>query len=589
MLKGKINNTVSRIAIVNPYLQGGHILIAETESSQRFIQAGKKLGVDVRVFASSAEAEYFDPDFIVAITYQEGKLTKYPTYVSLNIAVSLIRNEPRFVRNILSCDGFMTLSPSVTDWLYWLCKENNKTAYIAHAAFSVPKTEFKTCDFNRAVAMYMGTNWDGQRHHNLFNLFKDGKHLKCYGPRNSWAHYPESLYGGEIPFDGISSFHAYQKHAVGLCVNRPDFDNEAIASSRVFEIVASSALPICSYNTLTKEIYGDSVLHLDKTESVEFLASQITAAVEWVRSNSKLAQEMAKEAHDIFNKKASMEVYLANLIEMHQRVMEEKGYFKNKKTSTCIDVPSVSVEQPTATYILPVFRNDHFDNVLPIIHDICSQGYEKIAIIVLTNNANEILQILGVKLKDLPIYVMSYNGVESNQKLFDYLAIDHTAWVSILSHKDRIFSNHASAMLRRCGMQYSVISSFYIESSQNTPLPDHITDRHIITNYNRMRIGLTRIHSESPLCSLFFNSEFFKRDFLSRIDFHAIDSRMVVHELLETGNAFYVNEVTCSTNIDNNLQVKINEAFTKSLIEKEAEIYRLSQKIINLENSMSKN
>ena len=98
-------NLVNKIAILNPYLQGGHVQIAETESATRYIDAARNLGIVAEMFSNSDDIDLFKPDIVVAITYQEGKLTKYPTYVSLNAQPSLIKNEERFLRNILLFDG----------------------------------------------------------------------------------------------------------------------------------------------------------------------------------------------------------------------------------------------------------------------------------------------------------------------------------------------------------------------------------------------------------------------------------------------------------------------------------------------------
>lgn len=537
---------VSKIAILNPYLQGGHTQIAESESALRFIEAGKNLSIDIKVFANTNELEAFDPDFVVGITYQEPKFSKYPSYISLNIAPSLIKDVPKFIRNILSYDGFMTLSPSVSNWIQQLCAEHNKQMFMAHAAFSVPQTIFQPCDFANATAMYMGTNWDGMRHRDLFNLLKDGAYLKCYGPKKSWANYPDSLYAGEIPFDGKSWLAAYRKHAIGLCINYPAFDDEGISSSRIFEIAAASALPISAQNSLTKQIYGDSILYIDKNDSTQSLAAQIIDHVKWVRAHPEKAQEMAKEAHQKFNQYASMEAYIKNLIMMHTEVMQQKF----------APIQSENLAEKV-TYIVCIKKID--TTLWKILEDLKNQTYRNIDVKLLVENEDHLerLKLAQKILEQFKVELIKYEGSRTNQTLITQLKEAHTKWIGILSAGDRIFPNHTSVLLKQYAdfskakvTPVAALRAVYLEYSDSKILIDHMAEQHWVESKNHVRIGLMNINAANSLVNLLFSNRLLDTALIKELNFLNLSPQCIFDQIEKIGMVYQISEITNHYNLD---------------------------------------
>lgn len=321
-----------KIAVLNCYLQGGHTDTAEVEAGKRLEIAAANVGLSARMFARSEELYDYEPDIVLCHAYQDAKLTPYPTYGTLTMPPSWVKDVPRFVRNILSYDGYITLSESVIAYVKNLSAAVDKELPSVFAAFSVPQTDYKPLNFASAHAAYLGTNWDGSRHGNFFSLFENSGLLKCYGPQKNWAYLSKTVYGHPVPFDGKSVLDVYRSAGIGLCFNHKDFDNEGIPTSRVFEIPASSAFMIAKNNPLIKSLFGDSVLYLDSGGSPQELAVQVKESVLWVRANTKRAEEMAQQANHIFNEKLCMEKLLMNLVEAH----EKRLVTKQNKTNTPI-------------------------------------------------------------------------------------------------------------------------------------------------------------------------------------------------------------------------------------------------------------
>ncbi len=542
-----INSTVKKIAFVNPYLQGGHNETAEMESIARFIQTANARGIEVRVFASSAEVEKFDPDFIIGITYQEAKLTPYPSYLNFNIPISMIKDTPRFVRNILTYDGFFTPSPSIVNFINEICAAHNKKKFIANGYFSLPKTEFKPADFSKAVAMYMGTNWDGIRHNNIFKLLSNGEYLKCYGPAKSWMNYPASLYGGEIPFDGKSALQRYHQHAAGLCLGHPIFDSEGVANNRIYETVAASALAICANNELNQSFYGDSVLYVDHQVPTPQLAAHIIDHVKWMRSHAGQAQEMAKAAHEIFCNTISMEFYLNEILAMHERVLKENHYLTSPKPD---NLPVVTT-LPQVTYLLTI---NEFDQAAPLLVDLQKQTYSNINVIALVKSSSDVNhhELMHKSNQNLKITYLDYKDPTTNKVLFEMLG--QTEWLGVLNTKDRLFANHTAVLMdafnRNNAENLIGVASGSLECSDELYLPEHLIDEHYIYNNNKTRVGNLEFNTSAPLCSVLLRYPLLNLTFLEALDFSQIASVSFFNEIQKQGTIFSSCEITSASYVN---------------------------------------
>jgi len=533
---------VKKIAIVNPYLIRGQNQISEVEACYRFIDAAKKLGIEVAVFNRSEEVHAFNPDFIIPITYQEPKLTEFPTYGLVVVPLNWATWLPRLMRNILTYDAYFTVAPIIKDWLNNISKVTGKVMHIENAMFSMSKTAFKPLDLNNATAVYMGVNWDGLRHHELFSLLSDGKFLKCYGPKGSWDKYPASLYGGSVPFDGFATLDTYAKHGIGLAINHPDADRDGVPACRIFEIIASSAVAICTDNAYYKSTLGDAVLYVDKTLSPNNLAEAIKEKVLWVRSHPKEAQALAKKAHDIFLKDLSLESFIEKMVEMHQRVVIENGF--RKKTSP--------VKSPKITYIISV---ENAQTVKNIIADIQRQTYDNVDAILLVEN-----QALEKQLKHYlndKIHLLHYSGPSSNLELFNSLQNHGTEWISVLKNDDKLFPNHSALLMKSyLNSQHDknnestvIVFANSLEHSSSANLRDKLQDAHMLYSENNVRVGNLSPQGQIPFCAIAIKltksiSDTFKSmDFRSNLNINFTVSPSPLELAIPS------NEITCSSSV----------------------------------------
>jgi len=545
---------VSKIAFLNPYLPAGHFATAEIETTARLIQAGKNINVEIKAFGSCEEIEYFEPDFVFVMCFQVAKLTRFPTYGHMDVPPTQIGHVPRFLRNVLTWDGCFAISESAHKWLNELHRTNNKKFHIAHAGVSVPQTEFKPADYKNAVAMYIGTNWDGQRHNNLFGLLDTGEYLKCYGPKKSWAKYPSALYGGEVPFDGVSVLAAYNKSAAGLCIGHPLWDSEGTPSSRTYEIAAASAVPICSDISLNRNIYGDAALYINKDVPTAELVEQIIDRVKWIRSNPRQAEEIARQAHTIFNKDLSMEFYLKKLIAMHEQVLIDNHYSLQPDTQT---KNYLSLSNNKVTYILAVKFVDY--RLQPILQDLASQSHRDIEVILLAQNGQKAMeQLFGSYCHGdgaLRITYLPDDGETTHLRIFDVLKENNSNWFSIITIHGRLFPNHVRQLLdayqkNTKNQEVVAVYSRSLEFSDDAHLPELEPDEHLVPNEYRIRLASVQSSIHIPLHSILISCSALNMDLFKKINLYDPVSLELVEWLSKVGLQ-YVSEVTCATKIHN--------------------------------------
>src|SRR3989344_7933721 len=75
--------------------------------------AFERVGIQVSSFTNSDDIIHFKPDCVIITSPQHAKLTPYPTYGLINLPREDYLELPRFLRNILTYDGYLTHSPEL--------------------------------------------------------------------------------------------------------------------------------------------------------------------------------------------------------------------------------------------------------------------------------------------------------------------------------------------------------------------------------------------------------------------------------------------------------------------------------------------
>ncbi|HEY7611106.1 MAG TPA: glycosyltransferase family A protein [Alphaproteobacteria bacterium] len=464
---------------------------AEVESTARFIEGARRMGIEARTFARSEDIYPFEPDFVLAISYQDAKLTPFPTYGLLTMPVGWIKTLPRFVRNVLSYDGYWTVSPSVSQFVAGIHEKAGKSHFGAFAAISYARTEFVPLDFSRAWAAYLGTNWDGQRHGEIFRALAPLGVAKFYGKHDRWSHLPASAFGGEVPFDGVSVLDAYRSAGVGLCLNHPDFDADGSPTSRIFEVPAASAVMIAGRNRLVEDAFGDAALYVDAGGPPEQVAGAIREHVEWVRAHPGRTLEMARTCHRVFSERFALEVFLANALEMHRAASVGLGFA----------VPTSAVvgsESPFEATVIVSVDDETLPRLGRCLDSIAAQTLAPSrTVIVDQSSVAKATTALQGRSGALVLHLGAAGGPTSLPALLlGVLEKIKTEWVCCISAEEILFPNHlfaaAEAVRRhraRLGRAPTLVYSGMTQISDAAELPELMSDDHKVVRKEHIRIA----------------------------------------------------------------------------------------------------
>ena len=319
--------TLDKIAIFHR-----HTGKAEAETAQRIALAAERLGIHAQEVASAADITAFNPDCVVCLSHDDGKITPYPTYGMMLAPLSWFQASPEDIRSILSYDGYLTVSDSVKDWLTQITTAwNGKPSPIAEVSCTVQATESlplgQPPDGPLRLA-YVGTNWDGWRSLALFKILAARGDVFFYGPKASWQHVSQNAYGGPVPFDGRSVLDLYRRCGVGLALDRQDFRKDDMPTNRIFEITAAGAVAIAGDLPFIRRNFGDSVLYIAPDTPPSVQAWQIGQHLAWIAEHPTEAAAMARAAHATFNQNWALERLLPRLNDMHDQTSTGRHGFQ---------------------------------------------------------------------------------------------------------------------------------------------------------------------------------------------------------------------------------------------------------------------
>lgn len=427
-----------KIAFLNPFGKN----FAEQECASRLTIAAERLSYEAKEFQYSYEIESYEPDFILAISHQTPKLTRYPIYGLLNAPMEYFQTS-RFYRNVLSYDGFFAASEIVKDGVQGLCMAAGKlNMEVGYVALTCPVVEFEdSIDFKNATIAYLGTNWDGKRLGDMQDIIAKTNYAKFYGPEKSWDYLKKEHYGGRIPFDGHSTHKVYRKHGVGLCVYAAGFVENELPSNRIFEITASGAYCISAQNKFSERIFGDTVFHFDQSLPSKDAARQILEHLEWVRNNADAAKAKAEKAKEIFDQQFSLEKMLGDMVSYHKEALKNRGYVaSNTEQKDKVGYIIRIGDRPEAmlSNALDSLKNQSYKHIVPIIVTYKIPGFLENILTQYRKDFSEVIHIESISECSSTTLWAGLNYVKNRGDI---------KYVGILDDNDTLFSNHVQSLL----------------------------------------------------------------------------------------------------------------------------------------------
>lgn len=316
-----------------------HPTVADQEYIKRIEIAAKNLGweclnhnerikfapVEKKVARSKKTIDRYSPDFMISIDpmYEPLYLPEHiPCYIHLTYGASRYFSEWNDIPEKLekyegvlyafsdqnALDRLLPSHHQITPCLAWY-PSSYRTSFLPPDSFNL---------------FYISRNWDPRRtgdkiFSTICRLDENG-YLKVFGLKRDWQRtstIPQG-YSGPIPLDGISILEKIHQVGVALLFHSNHHFSDGTPTSRIFESAAAGSVIITDRNPFIVREFGDSVLYLDETDSVDDLYQQIEEHLLWIRSHPEEAIQLAKKAHHIFEAKFTLESQLISLAKMYE-------------------------------------------------------------------------------------------------------------------------------------------------------------------------------------------------------------------------------------------------------------------------------
>lgn len=209
----------------------------------------------------------------------------------------------------------INLVNSNEDWLGELLR---KKINLHYGLVGVPANVYRSAKRDRLL--FYGSLW-GRKTDNLFAAY-----TKLAGKDYMWfIKHPMVIFSESAhqkftkkakTLDNLQEL--LHQYGIGLCAHSKFHNDAGVPSSRIFEIISSGAIAISDNNSFVKKYFGDAVLFYDQNASSDEIFNQIDSHVKWIKQNPKLAEDMAKKAHQIFLKQFTTERFVVDMIDFYE-------------------------------------------------------------------------------------------------------------------------------------------------------------------------------------------------------------------------------------------------------------------------------
>lgn len=323
-----------RIAFLLPWTQ-----TAENQAFASLQIAARTLGHELIQVATSDDIYAAKPDFVIAVASGQPKVTSVPTFASVHEPRVRYWEDENYFNNLLTYDGYLTISDSLERFLKSFCAGFGKSAHVGFY-YNTPQRQRLSSDVralagSRSVRLcYFGTNWD-PRSRPLFRELSRRQYFEVRGPAHSWE-YLERGYHGSVPFDGQAVQETYAAKGAGLVVLSRNHAMDDVISNRIFEISSVGAVAVCPDLPWIRKNFGDSVFYYNPWLPAPTIAKRVDEIMTEIAADPAESARRADDARAIFERSFSAECMVRNAVNYFEAWRERT---ERSATSSDSDVP----------------------------------------------------------------------------------------------------------------------------------------------------------------------------------------------------------------------------------------------------------
>ncbi len=417
-------------------------LTFELDELKRAFQA---FNIETKVFFQQEPIMEYAPDCVLITSPQDGKLTPFPTYGFINRPRDEYLELPRFLRNILTYDGYLCSSPRLTQML----------RDVMFGARKLGSTILKM-DFFPEVSPFVAPK-----------LNTDTQKVLIFEPDFKHSVFKTAIYAllDKIPncqvitfsidgvkrhndrFIAVSSLKALDAElsncSVGICLSGGD-QMEKTISPTLLKLLAAGVTTITHGTDELKALFKDSLYYLSPDIHLLQLASIVQEHLTTIAQNPEQAIERARAAHAVIAEQFNIQNLIPAFIEFHEKNLISKGYLPNPDAEKEKALPSVSYIMRTGGKHRPFL-----ERALDCLVD---QKYPDLRVIFVTHVKVPFIDEIIAQYPTLKFKVIESIKSRRSEAIRDGMAAVETDLFGLFDDDDELFPNHVRTLVK--AMQY---------------------------------------------------------------------------------------------------------------------------------------
>lgn len=382
----------------------------------------------------------YKPDCVLSTSPQHAKLTPFPTYGLLDKPRDEYLQIPRFLRNLLTYDGYCTFSPRLRQM-------------IGDITFGARKLDTGVCAF----AFYPGaTTYQAP-------ILRAEQNVFIFEPDFEHSHFKKCIYYllEQISELQVITFSAIEntKHAdrfiqvtniadlekvlssftVGICLNSGD-SQEGLMYASVLKLISSSIITITQQSSYLQQYFTDSLYYIPEKTPLTKLPHVITTLLTNITENWPTASEKCAQAHTIFLQHFAFDKIFTDFQLFHAKTLLAKGYVPNPD-------PAVEAALPAVTYIMRT-AGKHRPFLERALDCLAAQQYPDLRVLFVVHAPFTYVEEIKAKYPTLKIKVVESFKSQRSQAIRDGMEAVETELFGLFDDDDELFPNHVRSLVK---------------------------------------------------------------------------------------------------------------------------------------------
>ncbi|MBP2316243.1 glycosyltransferase [Azospirillum soli] len=283
----------------------------DLEALARLQAVAAKAGATVVATSTGEPPPLCRFDAALALSIRGPKPAGIPTYAIVAAGADSFTEPARF-RDLLTYDGYLTLSDTVASWLRNVMFGARKLDAPVARFGVTPLLSTEAGPKGTGGLAFVGSPDVGTERDAVLGSLADRPYLRLHG--EGWDRIAPSQAARKLAPDGHAVIDAYRAAGAGLCLDPAPLRAEQGITPRLFDITAAGVPCLCAWAPDVEELFGDCLLYIDLDAPAEAIAWQIDDHMDWLARHPDAAAAKARKAHTLFLEQFTLDALFDNLL-----------------------------------------------------------------------------------------------------------------------------------------------------------------------------------------------------------------------------------------------------------------------------------